>query len=131
MQQAWENVATLLNEMRPLLLEAGIPERQVEMPKGRLPDQIKIEQYAKAFDWLHNFQQSVEYGKLAYAWGLVRPEIWKRYKLNGITGLREQLILDEAKIGVRKLWKRSRPSFFGRTYKVQDDENQETPSDQN
>lgn len=121
-QQAWEDVEKLLSQMRPLLLEAKIPERQTKMPEGRPPDQIPVEQYVKAFDWLHKLSQTAEYLELKRVYGLLKPATWQAYRANAITGLREQLLLEAASIALRKAWKLNRPSFFGRVYRGKQDE---------
>lgn len=116
MQQAFENVEKLLSDMRPLLLQAGIPERQTLMPTGREPDRIKLEVYVEAFDWLHRIYTSGEWAATVKARKLVPEERWATYKAHGFTGLQEQLILESANIKLRKVWKFQRPSFFGKVY---------------
>lgn len=121
MQTAWNNVETLLNEMKPLLVEAGVPERQVAMPKGREPEEIKINQYSDAFDWLHDLKMSPAWESLLRAKALLPDHAWANYKAIGIKGSREQIILERAQAGVRRGWKQNRPSFFGRTYRPKKD----------
>lgn len=122
--QAWTDVETLLEQMKPLLIEAGVPERQVAMPKGKLPEEIPIPHYVKAFDWLHNLATSPEWTELKRIKALCPDHVWAAYKAQQITGLREQLMLQSAQLAVRKLWKFKRPSLFGRTYKPKEtDEN--------
>lgn len=121
MQQAWSNVESLLLDMKPLLVEAGVPERQVKMPANRPADEIKIDQYTKAFDWLHLLYTSPEWEALVKAKAQLPQNVWDRYKAHRITGLEEQKILEAAQLGIRRAWKINRPSFFGRVYKERPD----------
>lgn len=126
MQQAWDNVAKLLADMTPLLAEAGIPVRQLKMPTGRPPEEIKIDQYTKAFDWLHLLKTSPQWERLVGIKALLPQKVWDLYKSHRITNLREQVLLAEAQLAVRKLWKCKRPSFFGRTYKLKEKDESRT-----
>lgn len=128
MQQAWENVEKLLMEVRPHLLRAGIPERQVTMPEAK-PEDIKVERYTEIFDWLHKLTLSPEWTNLLKVWKLVAPEVWQGYIDSEIKGLQEQLLLEKAQIAIRKLWKLNRPFFFGRKFKVKDG-SESTPTDE-
>lgn len=129
MQTAWDNVEALLWQMRPLLVEAGVPERQVQMPTGRDPSEIKIPQYVKAFDWLHELRISREWQTLVAAKALLPQSAWDNYKAMGMHGLREQLILESAQLAIRKAWKTKRPTFFGCKYKPRGSDAQEEVSD--
>lgn len=122
MQQVWSQLENLLSEMRPLLVDAGIPEKQVQMPIGKLPEDIKIDQYVKAFDWLHELKISREWEVLVAAKALLPQAAWANYKALNMKGLREQVILESAQALVRKAWRNKRPSFFGRTYKPKSDD---------
>lgn len=115
--QAWIDVEALLTEMKPLLVEAGIPERQVKMPEGKPAEEIPIDQYVKAFDWLHKLATSPEWYELHRIKALCPDHVWANYKAMQITGLREQLMLQACQFEIRKLWKNKRPSLFGRVYK--------------
>lgn len=117
MREAFENVEAMLNELAPLLLESGIPEHQVRMPYGREANEIKIEQYAKAFDWLHRLSISPQYEAVKKAKALRTEELWATYKAYGFKNLQEQVILEKAQDGLRRAWRYNRPSFFGRIYR--------------
>jgi hypothetical protein len=130
MLQAWENVELLLNEMRPLLAQAGIPERQLKMPDAK-PEDIKTERFVEIFDWLHRLKLGNEYQQVAKVRRLVPEAQWERYQLFEITGLQEQLLLEQANIKLRKAWKHNRPHFFGRKFKSKDEEAATTEQDQN
>lgn len=117
MKEAFENVEAMLNELAPLLLEAGIPAHQVKMPVGRKPEEIKIEQYASAFDWLHRLSISLQYDAVRKAKALRTEELWASYRAYGFKNLQEQVILEKAQDGLRRAWRQNRPSFFGRIYK--------------
>lgn len=130
MQQAFDNVKELLETMSFLLIEAGVPERQVKMPEGRPADQIKIEKYTEAFDWLHRLQQGDAMAAVQKAKALLPQGIWDAYKAHGFSGLREQGILEAAQVKLRKAWKTQRPSFFGRVYvESEQDGNQQDSGD--
>lgn len=116
MKQAWDDVQALIDEMRPLLLQAGIPQRQVTMPEAE-PEDIKSERYVEIFDWLHALKLSPEWDTTVKARALVKEDVWEMYRLHEIKGLQEQLILEAANIKLRKAWKRNRPFFFGRKFK--------------
>lgn len=130
MQQAFENVEDLLNSLKPLLLEAGVPERQLLMPQGRKPEEIKLEKYVEAFDWLHRISISGEYAGVQKAKKLVSEETWAKYKAYNITGLQEQIILNNALLKLRRAWKTNRPSFFGKVFKDAEQEESEQDVDQ-
>lgn len=116
MQQAWDDVQRLLNEVRPHLLRAGIPDRQLVMPLSPAGE-IRVERYVEIFDWLHEFMLSDEWSALMKAWKLRPENIWENYRLHEIKGLQEQLLLEKAQVGIRKRWKLNRPFFFGRQFK--------------
>jgi hypothetical protein len=122
MQQAWDDVSKMLDGVRPHLLRAGIPERQLSMPTAE-PVEIRIERYVEIFDWLHALTQSDEWAALMKAWKLRPEHIWEGYALHEIKGLQEQILLEKAQIAIRKRWKLDRPFFFGRIFK------KEKPSD--
>jgi hypothetical protein len=116
MQQAWDDVQRLLNEVRPHLLRAGIPDRQLVMPLSPAGE-IRVERYVEIFDWLHEFMLSDEWSVLMKAWKLRPEHIWANYELHEIKGLQEQILLEKAQVGIRKRWKLNRPFFFGRQFK--------------
>lgn len=122
MKQAWDDVQKLIDEMRPLLLQAGIPERQTKMPEAE-PEEIKSERYVEIYDWLHALKLSSEWDTVKKARGLVKEYVWVNYKATGVQGLQEQIILENANIKLRKIWKRNRPFFFGRKFKKPNTEN--------
>ncbi len=99
----------LLKDMKPLLVSAGIPARQINIRNS----EAKIDTLLKAFDWLHDIKMSEEYEKMGYVWNLVAPVTWDRYEKLNITGLREQTMLEEAQKALLKLWKTNRPKIFG------------------
>lgn len=106
----------LIAELRPHLLQAGIPERQVTMPTAD-PEDIKIERYVQIFDWLSNFKTSDEFAAYLKVWRLRTPSQWQSYIDLDITGLQEQILLEKANAVLKRRWKRNRPCFFGRTFK--------------
>lgn len=116
MQQAWDDVKALLDQVQPHLLRAGIPERQLVMPDAE-PIEIRIERYVEIYDWLHALTQCDEWTNLLKVWKLRPEHIWEGYKLHEIKGLQEQILLEQAQIKIRKRWKLNRPFFFGRKFK--------------
>jgi len=104
------SVELLLNEMKPILLAAGVPKYQIHMRSGR----HKISTCNTAFDWLHHVKISPEYAAMVYVWGLLPEEVWERYEKFGLTDTREQLMLISASKDLLKLWKKSRPRLFGK-----------------
>lgn len=129
MKEAWSNVESLLMEMRPLLLESGVPEHQVRMPVGREPEKIKLPQYVEAFDWLHRIYTGPDWECVVKAKSLRPQEQWDSYKAYGFTGLQEQLILESAQVKLRKAWKFQRPRFFGKVFKPDEEETTEQDAD--
>lgn len=127
MQDSWNAVQRLIEELKPLLLESGVPERQVTMPEAD-PTWIVVTKYDDIFTWLHELKLSPEYEAAVRAWKLVKPEVWQGYKDHGFTGLQEQNILQAALAKLRKRWKLNRPSFFGR--KFRDPASQDETSEQ-
>ena len=125
MQQAWSDVENLINEMRPHLLRANVPERQTTMPEGDAK-RIHMKTYVKVFDWLHNLKLSDEYRGVLSIWNLLPEAIWTNYKTFGIKGHKEQILLEQAQAKLRKAWKQNRPSFFGRKIKDEQDTDQES-----
>jgi len=96
--------------MKKILLVAGSPKHQIRMRSGR----HKIPTCAKAFDWLHNLFLHPDYIELIRIYALCKPELWYAYESMGITGLREQVLLEEASKKVLKLWRTKRPQLFGK-----------------
>ena len=70
-----------------------------------------------AFDWLHDLWMSNVFTTMMEAYALVPPETWKRYKLLGIEGLREQIILEDASKELLKKWRTKRPRLLGKRKK--------------
>jgi hypothetical protein len=99
----------LLLEMKPMLLVAGVPPKQINI-RTKAP---KIDTALKAFDWLHDLKMSKEWDDLCYAWGLLPEETWARYAAFELEGLREQLILEKSQKALLKSWKTNRPKIFG------------------
>lgn len=134
MQQAWDDISKLLEEMQFILVESGVPEHQVRMPRALVgcgeveqtvpadPLRIQSDTYIKAFDWLHNLRISSEYAGVLKVKALLPQKIWDMYKLQELRGLQEQNLLEKAQIKLRKLWKQNRPTFFGKVYKNVEEE---------
>jgi len=108
--QARENVESLLNELRVALTWAGIPESQINVATGF---RYRIEHYVKAFDWLHQFANSPQIGEFLKVFALRPLYVWENYKLQDLTGLQEQILLEAAGKEVQKRWRVKRPRMFG------------------
>lgn len=124
MLQLWKQVNSLINEMRPVLLDAGIPENQITMPKAD-PIRIKFDSYVRIYDWLHNIYLSEEYAGILKVKKLLPEYVWNNYKAFGVRGLPEQLLLGSAGEKLQKLWRKNRPQFLGRDFKHDDTTDQE------
>ena len=109
-----ETLKGLLDEMRPLLIVAGVPKGQIRVRDGRL----QITTLSKAFDWLHDLKISSEFTELVKVRKLLPEATWKRYKLYEIEGLREISLLEAASKKVAKLWKSGRPRVFNKNRKT-------------
>ncbi len=123
MQQAYADVAKLLKQLKPHLIDSGIKETRLKMPGGAIQI-IKIKKYLAIFDFINALLNGPEWAAVQKAFKLVTPERWKNYKLMSITGLREQEILLEAQKDLRAAWdgKKNygkRPAFpFNRIIKI-------------
>jgi hypothetical protein len=111
---ALEDLENLLHEMKPVLLAAGIPERQLKIRKRPESKDYKTGTLHKAFDFLHEIKISPQYAKAQAAWKLLPPKTWHHYKILGICGLREQVILKTASQALLPLWTTKRPRIFGK-----------------
>ena len=103
-----ESINSLLLSMKPLLLEAGVPEHQLFI----IPKTYKTKTLAIAFDWLHEVFMSKQFEDCIRIWKLVKPETWESYRLLEIQGLTEQTLLIEKSKPLIKLWKNKRPRLF-------------------
>lgn len=104
---SWESLEVLFNEMRPILVKAGI-QAYLRQRKYR------IDALNRAFDWLHRLKMSKEYREFLNIWLLLPEEVWKRYKLFQISELREQELLKEASRKLRIRWQAKRPAIFNK-----------------
>jgi len=116
-QESWNQVKQLVEELKKFLLMSGVPERQVTMPEVD-PDinVIPLAKFNEIFDWLHQLKLSDEYVKVLKVWALVPEHQWAGYVLHEISGLQEQILLEVALAKLRRKWKQNRPSFFGRKF---------------
>lgn len=99
----------LLEEIKPLLIIAGVSAKQINIKNIS----AKVDILLDAYDWLHEIKISKEYKDIEYAWGLLPEEVWKNYETFSITGLREQMILEKARKALLKRWRTKRPRIFG------------------
>lgn len=82
----------------------------------------RIKTCAKAFDWLHDLYLSEEYNEVKKIYELLPPEMWRRYELFEIEGLREQELLQAACRKLWSAWRKNRPSLFNKDRKDNDKE---------
>jgi len=120
-QTSNETINGLLEEMKPMLIVAGVPKGQIRVRDGRL----QIKTLSAAFDWLHDFRMSEEFSELVKVRKLLPEATWKRYKLYEIDGLREQKLLEVAMKKVARKWKSKRPSVFNPNRKRRDNDKKE------
>jgi hypothetical protein len=110
LQVCHEKLTVLLDEIRPILLAAGVPEKRLQINVERK----KLRTLVDAYDWLHDLSMSYEFATAAKARALVPEAVWTRYKLMGIKDLQEQEIWSVAKDALIKKWRNKRPNIFGR-----------------
>ena len=99
--------------MKPILLVAKIPKHQIRVRSGN----HKIQTCANAFDWLHDLYMSDAYRQVKAIYALLPEEIWQRYKLFEIEGLREQIMLEIACKKLFKAWRTRRPQLINKDKK--------------
>jgi len=92
-------IATMYQEMKPLLEESGIPESHINI---MIMDEALLK----------DLQQSLirirreEYEKVRHIKSLHTNDSWEMLKLMGETNLREHRELRKAQTELRKIWKR-------------------------
>ena len=124
--RAREDVESLLDELRVHLEWAKIPEPQINVATGF---HYRIDHFVRAYDWLHTFSMSPAYTEFKRVFALRPLTIWQNYESMGLTGLREQVMLEEAGRKLKKRWNVRRPRMFGPDRKVDEDAEQETDSE--
>lgn len=102
------SINQLLDEVRGALLLAGVMEECIRIKKGK----HRIDACNRAFDWLHNLKISWEFQNLIKTRTLLPEKTWKRYELFGITDLKEQILLNQAKRKLLSKWCKKRPAMF-------------------
>jgi len=107
---AIESINSLLDEMKPMLLLAGVPIECLKIKNKK----YRIDACNRAFDWLHNLKISPEYEKITKVRALLPEKTWERYDLFEIIDLREQVLLSKAKRELLRKWNIKRPAMFQR-----------------
>lgn len=110
MRQAWDNVNTLMKDLRPFLERGKV---SCKMPTGDIT-QISIDKYNEVFDFIHNLLDSDEWEEVQKAWSLCPPERWQWYEDYEVEGLQEQHILNFACQKLARLWKQKPSGFFNK-----------------
>jgi hypothetical protein len=123
MQESYDQVKALLDEIGPFFKRAGV--HNAMMPTGDYM-RIDAQKYIDVYDYLSDVGTSFEYGEVLKAWKLVTPDTWVQYDLFGLTGLQEQTILAVALENFKPLWREKPPGFFGKHF---DEENYEDTCD--
>lgn len=114
MQQAWDDVNTVLTQMAPFLKRTAMAESQYRMPAGDIT-QITIDKYNEVFDFLCLLDLSEQWEAVKKAWNLCPPERWQWYDDYDCTDFQEQGILNTACSAFARLWRDNKPTgFFGR-----------------
>lgn len=108
-----ETIIKLLLELKPILLLAEIPVKQLRIRKGN----HRTKACGRAFDWLHDIKISAELKEYRSVRALCPETIWKRYVLFEIEGLREQVLLEQAAQKLRARWRKKRPVMFNSNLK--------------
>ena len=78
---------------------------------------LQVATLQKAFDWLHDLYMSPIYSNVKDFYALLPEEIWKRYELFEVEGLREQVLLDDASRKLLQVWRSKRPVIFNKDKK--------------
>lgn len=109
MNDAWKQILYLLELMRPLLMESGVPEDRLQMPTG----DVRRVRCGAPSTWIRELYDGpwMAANKIKR---LLPQERWDYYKLQGFEDMREQLLLADALKVLRQAWKTGRPTFFGR-----------------
>lgn len=108
--RAREDVENLLNDIRVYLEWGNIPLSQINVATGF---HYRIDHFVKAFDWLHTLSISPQMIEFKRIFALRPLEVWQNYKSIGLEGLREQIMLEEAGVELKKRWNVKRPRMFG------------------
>jgi len=108
--RAREDVEKLLNDIRVYLDWAEIPPSQIHVADGF---HYRIDHFVKAFDWLHAFSVSPPMVEFKRIFAMRPLQVWENYKSIELEGLREQVMLAEAAVELKKRWKVKRPRMFG------------------
>ncbi len=103
-----ESINRLLDEVRPILILAGVPEKCIKIKKSK----HRIDACNRAFDWLHELKISVEFAHFKRIRALLPESTWEKYKLFKIENLREQVLLRNAGRAILRKWTRKRPTML-------------------
>lgn len=88
---------SMLEEHKPMLLETGMPPAQLDFVIAKFHDGFN----GDWLEWFEEFIDSCTEAQRIYNLPLAN---WAQYRIFNITGLREQKLLKEAGIPVRKSW---------------------------
>src|SRR4051812_15651074 len=97
-------IESLINEMRDLTLQAGVPVHTFNQIM-EVDHNLTEEDLESRLEFLQKTKDGPYWGVLSI-WRLLTPETWKRYEEFGETQLREQKLLKDARLKLRKVWRK-------------------------
>lgn len=106
--------------MRELTLAAGVSEKKYDKLVAGL-DRRRVDTLRTYYSWLSAVRAGA-YQAVLEIWRLLPPEIWNRYDEWGEEGLREQVLLDERRLTLRKVWNAAKPSTKQKVHPAGPDE---------
>jgi Ser-tRNA(Ala) deacylase AlaX len=104
MEELLRELVALQKEMEELTVGSGVPKAQYSY-MSELKGDILVKELQARVDWLFSIRHK-EYHGVLEIWRLVKPEVWKRYESYGFHNLREQKLLRERRMVLRKAWKK-------------------------
>lgn len=99
-----DEISKLHSDMRELTIAAGVKIDNYNNLASEISETTPIEVKNIVLEFLIELIKN-EYKEMLDIWNLLKPDIWERYKTFNITGLREQILLDDAKSRLRKKWR--------------------------
>lgn len=100
-----DQMKLLHEEMRGLTIRSGIKEPDYNIIATEVTETTPLEVQQKVSEFLEQVYNE-GYKPAKEIWNLLPEEVWERYKTFNITGLREQLLLEEKLTIIRKSWRK-------------------------
>ena len=104
-------ISTLLDEMRPLLIEAGIHSSMLKMPDIYDIKDEKVTSLRQALKWTRNIYFGL-YKQLEDVKDFLPQSVWDNHLQFGAYDLAEMRLLRQFQTRIRKTWYNTRPGFF-------------------